>query len=33
MNQEEIVELIKNLNKIQIEVIKEIMKTIIENKK
>lgn len=33
MNQEEIVELIKSLNKIQIEVIKEIMKTIIENKK
>lgn len=33
MKQEEIVELIKNLNKTQLEVIKETMKTIIENKK
>ncbi len=33
MKQEEIVELMKNLNKTQLEVIKETMKTIIENKK
>lgn len=33
MKQEEIVELMKNLNKTQLEVIKETMKTIIESKK
>lgn len=33
MKHEKIVELMKNLNKIQLEVIKETMKTIIENKK
>lgn len=33
MGKEEFISLIKNLNKVQLEVIKETMKTIIENKK
>lgn len=33
MKQNEIIELMKSLNKTQFEVIKETMKTIVENKK